>query len=432
MNVIGKNLSYLLMALDEGFLQQNYLRLSDPDGFKPLSEEEVFKLHEAALSIGMDYESRTLFVKNNPQVALIPIIGPTDKYGGWSTVGTMHMGEMLRRVKGSGKYKAVVFYIDSPGGSVDGMQDWSEEMMNVGLPTLAYIDGMGASGGIWQAVSTDRIIANAKNDNIIGSVGVQTIHVDRSEVLKKTVGDVKIIRAKQSTLKNAVNSFEPLSKEGEQWIVERLSESAEIFINHVKARRPNIKADSDVFKGQVFSTDQALAEGLIDGTASFDDAVSELLASTGVSKSKQSNPNSNHNSQSMKFKSVFTAILAAIGFASVKSEDEAPLVTEERLEALNAVLQSSNETIAGHEQRIVEHEATIAQLKTDLQAKTNALATAEADRDKFAKQAGAAHVPPHKDKAEGGNAEPTEEEAIAAEIAALPHNRALDGNPLFN
>lgn len=397
-----------LMAIHEDFLQEHFIQISDPASFKPLSAEEVFQKHEAALSIGYDPESRTFNVRSNPEVLLIPVIGPTEKLGGWSSSGTMDMGAMLTRAKNSGKYKAALIYMDSPGGAVDGMSEWGSVLMNAGMPTLTFVDGYAASGGYWQAVSTDRILANSQNQNFIGSIGVQTLFVDKREMAKTQIGEVKILRAAQSTMKNMANSFEELTKEAEAWIVERLTEAATIFIDHVQSRMPGIDAKSDAFKGQVYSTAQAIEEGLIHGTATFDEAVQQLLAMVPTpATSKTQNQSQNQTNKTMKFKSTMLAILGAIGFANVASEEESPAVTEERLEAINASLNTAHSTIS-------THEATIAQLQNDLNTANASLTTATTERDTFkalaekhGKQAGAAHTPPKKEKAEGGNEEQT-------------------------
>jgi protease-4 len=421
-----------LMAMHEGYLQEHFLAITQPKESKPFSAEEFHKKHEAALQIGYDYDNSVYYIKANPDIALIPVIGATSKFGGWSSMGTQYLSRMLNAAKKSGKYKAILFYVDSPGGEVDGMKDWSDEIIAIDMPTLAFIDGYGASGGYWQAISADRVLANSQNSNYIGSIGVQTIHIDRREVAKTTIGDVKILRAKQSSMKNLANPYEELTKEAEGWIIDRLTETADIFISHVNARRPGIDPKSDTLKGMVYTGPQALDEGLIDGLATYDEAIAELLAmvpSTTTQSKSTSNSKTNAN---MKFNISMKAILAALGFAAVASEEEAPLVTEERLTALNAGLETANGTIG-------KHEATITQLTADLKTAKDSLSTAEADRDKYkadaekyGKQAGAAHTPPKKDKPEGGNEELTAEEITAAEIAALPHNAALDSNPLFN
>lgn len=417
------SLGVQLMALHEGWIQDNFLALYNEPHTEPISIEDYHKNQEASLNIGFDYESRTYFVKSHPEIALIPVIGQTSKFGGWSSVGTQMLSSLLANAKKSGKYKAAFFYIDSPGGAVDGMRDWSDEIRNAGMPTMAFIDGMGASGGYWQAISADRVIANSLNANTIGSIGVQTMHIDRREVAKKNIGEVTILRARQSSLKNSVNSFEPLTEEGKKWIIDQLSETADQFISYVKERRPGVKATSDALKGAVFSSEQALSEGLIDGVASYQEALDELaslIPRKAATKSTQ-HQSVNHNQSTMKFKSAWASILAAIGFGSVTSEEESPLVTEERLEQLNGSLSAAN-------QRISDFESQVTQLQGDLKTANDALAAAERERDewkakaeKFGKQAGASHSIPNEGKTEGGNSETpkTEEE----QFMSYAHNQ---------
>lgn len=365
--------------------------------------------------------------------AIIPIMGPIlKKTAMCGPAGLDYYSRLLSDAESNPKVNSILFLIDSGGGQAAGVQTFVEQMKSASKPTLALIDdGIGASAAYWIASGANQGIWAAKSTSIIGSIGTMITLADMRPAMEKAGIKVHDIYASKSTKKNRTfhdaidGKYKPITEQ-------LLDPFNEVFHNAVKESRGDKIKDEDVFTGATYLAEQALENGLIDHIGNIQEAVNHLQSIAKGDSENTSNLNSNHNTNSMKFKSVFTALLAAIGFASVKSEDEAPLVTEERLEALNAVLQSANETIAGHEQMIVEHEATIAQLKTDLKAEQDARAAAEADRDRYAKQAGSAHTPPHKDKPEGGNAEPSQEEAIAAEIAALPHNRALDDNPLFN
>jgi len=411
-----------LMAIHEGYLQENFLAITASDS-KGISIEDFFTKHEAALQIGRDYDTETFFIKNNPEIALIPVIGETSKMGGSNGMQTMSLSQMLLKAQRSGKYKAALIYVDSPGGSVDGMEDWADEIRNATIPTLAFIDGYGASGGYWQAISTNRVLANVANSNMIGSIGVQTLHIDRRAVAKNTIGDVKIIRARQSELKNAINSYEELTPEGEAWIIDRLSESADTFINYVSSRRPDIDVNSDVMKGAVYTGPQAVAAGLIDGLATYDQAIAELIGMIPAGETRNSKSSTTKTNANMKFNISMTAILSFLGFGAVASAEEAPLVTEERLTALNAGLETATGTIE-------TRNATITQLNADLSTAKSSLVTAEADRDKYkadaekyGKQAGATHTPPKKDKPEGGNEETAKTEQ--EEFMSYAHNKEV-------
>jgi hypothetical protein len=303
------------------------------------------------------------------------------------------------------------------------MEDWADEIRNATIPTLAFIDGYGASGGYWQAISANRVLANVANSNMIGSIGVQTLHIDRRAVAKNTIGEVKIIRARQSELKNAINSYEELTPEGEAWIIDRLSESADTFINYVSSRRPKIDVNSDVMKGAVYTGPQAVAAGLIDGLATYDQAIAELIGMIRAGETRNSKSSTTKTNANMKFNIGMTAILSFLGFGAVASAEEAPLVTEERLTALNAGLETATGTIE-------TRNATITQLNADLSTAKASLTTAEADRDqykadaeKYGKQAGATHTPPKKDKPEGGNDETAKTEQ--EQFMSYAHNQEI-------
>ncbi len=416
-----------MMAIHEPYLSAGARMEPIPDPKAEASVIESFlDKQKASLNIGFDWEAKTYFVKSHPEIALIPIVGETSKFGSWSSTGTQWLSHLLSGAAKSEKYKAALFYIDSPGGAVDGIQEWSTEIRSLGMPTLSFIDGTGASAGLFQAVSADEVYANSLNQNVIGSIGTQYMHVDRREAAKTQIGEVTIYRARQSTLKNKLSSWEEMTKEKEEWLVDRLTESADVFISFVQERRPEIDAKSDAFKGEVFSGPEAEKEGLIDGLLTYQEAI-ELLESRiprGTNQSK-----TNNSKQTMKFKQTWASILGAIGFGAVASEEEAPLVTEERLEQLNGSLETAN-------QKITDLTSEVTQLKADLKSEKDSLQAVEKERDeqkalaeKYAKQAGASHQTPNPGDPEGGNDDLSEEEKA---IAALPHNAELDGNPLFN
>jgi ClpP class serine protease len=393
-----------LLAVDDSYLMEHFTAFENPESLTPVSISDLAQTYEAGLNIGYNPESSTIFFKSHPQVAMIPVIGPTQKMGGWYGPGYMELSRMLSRIEKDDRYKAVMLYIDSPGGTVDGTQDWSEDLMGTSLPTMAFIDGLGASAGYWQAIATDKVIANSKNENFIGSVGVQSIYINQAKVLEKNVGDVRIFRAEQSQLKNRPNSIEPLTEEDEKKIIARLSEMAGKFISHVQARRPSIAADSPALKGEVYSGPEALENGLIDGLDSLPNALDELMRMAGGNEGN-SNQTEQPNKNSMRFKAALTAILTALGFANVSSEEETPMVTEERLEALNQSLETANA-------RIQELTGNVDTASSELTTVRNDLATMTTERDewkekaeKYGKNPGASHNQPPKEKAEGGNGE---------------------------
>lgn len=400
--------THQLIAIEDGYLQEHLSIFQDPKAAKPVSLEEVCTRFEAGLNLAYNRESQTIFIKSHPQIAFLPVVGPTSKMGDWDSIGYMQLSRNLANIQKDDGYKGILVYVDSPGGTVDGTQEWAEEIRNASLPTLAFIDGYGASAGLWQAISAQRVIANSKNENFIGSVGVQMMYINQAKFLAENVGDVKIFRAEQSKLKNRPNSIEPLTPEDEQKIISRLTEMAGKFISYVQERRPSITADSPALKGEIYSGPEAVTMGLIDGVDTLPGALDQLMRMAGAvivpeeNSNQDEKPNINVN---MRFKAALTAILTALGFANVSSEEESPLVTEERLEALNLSLETANS-------RIQELEGNQTTSTGELTTARDELSTMTTERDewkekaeKYGKQAGAGHSQPPKEKGEGGNDE---------------------------
>ena len=131
----------------------------------------------------------------------------------------------------------------------------------------------------------------------------------------------------------------------------------------------------------------------------------------------------------MKFKSAWGAILGAIGFGSVSSEEEPPQVTEERLEQLNSSLEAANSTIAERDASIAQLQADLTQAKADNAEATATVATLTEERDnalaevkRLGEQPGEGHTASKKEtNSEGGT--PDEQAQI---IDNLPHNKAAD------
>jgi ClpP class serine protease len=424
-------------------MQHNYQVLSVldsklPDFVRNMEQAETasFKLEdhvkkiESALHVKYDWEEGVYSLKSYPNIALIPVIGSLAKFSwGWSYTA---ISDMVTKAKKSDKYKAIILYMDTPGGEVNGVADLAAELMAVRNKKLVtYISGLGASAGMWIAASTQRIYAEANNDNVIGSIGVQVIHADYSENLKNEGIKIELIRSAGAEKKNAANPYEPLSKEARAALQDRVNAIASNFKNHLSTRL-GISLDSEAFNGDIFNTAKAQSLGLIHETSTLNDLAAQLLGaslsgeSTGSTSAQVTN--SNQNNTSMKFKAVWASLLAAIGFASVTSEEEAPLVTEERLEQLNAALTAANENLTAEQKRANDLQLQLTAAQGQVSALTSDRDAWKVKAETFGQRAGApTGNPPTGKESEGESGE----DPNASIIDNLPHNKAVDANFLF-
>ena len=69
--------------------------------------------------------------------------------------------------------KAVIFYIDSPGGEVTACDKLFNEVLKLktyGIKTVAFVNSMSASGAYYITANSDKIVASPTS--IVGSIGV--------------------------------------------------------------------------------------------------------------------------------------------------------------------------------------------------------------------------------------------------------------------
>ncbi len=212
------------------------------------------------------------------------IVGGITKYGGLCAHGTRDYGQMLSQINAMPDYIGTVFISDTPGGSVDGTPEFSALVKNSTKPTVTYIDGMLCSAGYWYGSQTNAIIANQNNYNIIGSIGALCMIVNQSEALEKEGLKVEIIRAAQSVDKARLNSIEEAPEESITALKNELFQITEDFIACVKqGRGDKLAKDADVFTGKTYSTDEAIANGLIDAKGTLQDAIAKVVELSSMS-----------------------------------------------------------------------------------------------------------------------------------------------------
>lgn len=342
--------------------------------------------------------------------ALINLTGPVMKYGGYcGEASSERITNFFKQADANPKIKNILFKVDSPGGQVDGTATMAQAVFNTSKPVLGFVDdGIAASAGYWPLAGADEIWASQATD-IIGSIGVYAQWADYSKRYEELGIKIHEVYADQSSEKNKLykevlkGNYKPVKEE-------HLNPIAQQFIDSVKEMRGpkiNLKA-GDPFKGATFMATQAKEIGLIDEIGTYEQALARLEEMSQPKPTAQTSTNqsqTNNSNHTMKFKSAWASILGVLGFAAVASDEEAPVVTEERLEQLNSSLETANQSIA-------DLKSQVTQLQGDLKSAKDSLAAAEKERDdfkakaeKYGKQAGAAHAIPNEGKAEVANDE---------------------------
>jgi protease-4 len=187
------------------------------------------------------------------------------------------------RAIGKSHARALILYIDSPGGTTEGAERLYDEIRRVEAkkPTVAVVGALGASGAYIAALAADRIYV--RQTSLIGSIGVLAQYPNVSGLLDKL--GVKYETIKSSPLKAVPNGLEPTSDAARAAIAAVIEDSFAWFKGLVRERRGmNDDELARVDDGRIFTGRQSLPLKLADALGGEREAVAWLNADKGVPK----------------------------------------------------------------------------------------------------------------------------------------------------
>lgn len=206
------------------------------------------------------------------KVAVVELLGPI--------YGSRRVIHELKEFSRHESVKALVFRIDSPGGGVAASQEIYESVRRVrekGIPVVASMGTVAASGGYYVACAADTIMANPGTTT--GSIGVilETIHI--SELLEKIGVRYEVV--KSGRYKDIGSPHRPMTFEDRRQLQSYIDDAYEQFFDVVlKKRAMEKRALQNLADGRVFTGRQAQELGLVDLLGDYQDAI-DLAAQMG-------------------------------------------------------------------------------------------------------------------------------------------------------
>ncbi|MDM8560589.1 S49 family peptidase [Candidatus Parabeggiatoa sp. HSG14] len=184
----------------------------------------------------------------------------------------------LRRAFKDKETAGVIVRINSPGGSPVQAGYINDEIKRLrdkypDIPLYAVVTDLCASGGYYIAVAADEIYADKAS--VIGSIGVLMNGFGFVDALEKLGIERRLLTAGEH--KGFLDPFSPMKSEDVTHIKDVLKEIHVQFINQVKlGRSQSLKAKGKLalldnpilYSGLVWTGEQALALGLVDGLGS--------------------------------------------------------------------------------------------------------------------------------------------------------------------
>jgi protease-4 len=217
------------------------------------------------------------------KVAVIPIKGVI------MDEAVARLDRMLRQVEVDKNIKAIVFEIDSPGGSVTA----SDEIFNrIGrfkkdhtqMPVVVSMAGLAASGGYYVACGADYIFAQPTT--LTGNIGVLMPQFNVHQLFEKWGIKETTIEATGADFKNAGSMFKPENPVERAYIQDIADKAFAQFKDVVaKGRQGKLKKPlAEVANGKIYLGADAEALGLVDEVGYLHDAYDYAAKKAGLSK----------------------------------------------------------------------------------------------------------------------------------------------------
>lgn len=224
-------------------------------------------------------------------VAVLPLFGVVAQRmnimqevseGGTSTEA---FGAAFDRAIADQSIGAVVINVDSPGGSVYGVEELTDKIYKArgSKPIYAVANSMAASAAYWIATAADQFFVTPSGE--VGSIGVLAMHVDWSQFNEKAGINPTYIHAGKYKVEG--NPDNPLDVEARAELQSSVNSYYDSFVNAVARNRgaSTRTVRNDFGEGRMVRASVAVERGMADGVKTMQQVVSDLLR--GGSKSKR-------------------------------------------------------------------------------------------------------------------------------------------------
>tara|TARA_B110000503_G_C7133371_1_gene407745 strand:+ start:258 stop:2081 length:1824 start_codon:yes stop_codon:yes gene_type:complete len=222
-------------------------------------------------------------VVKGKKIAVITAVGSiVDGYADAGTIGNLSLNKLIRKAGKDEDVVAVVLRVDSGGGSKSASESIRSELEGVqatGIPVVASMGSVAASGGYWISATADEIWASPTT--VTGSIGIfgfiPTIEktLARYGVYSDGVGTTPITGG--ASIERGVT---PLYSKFIQVVID--SGYQQFLETVAKGRNMSVDDVHEIAQGRIWSGDKALELGLVDNLGDLEKAIESAAKLAGV------------------------------------------------------------------------------------------------------------------------------------------------------
>ncbi|MDO5443434.1 MAG: signal peptide peptidase SppA, partial [Bacteroidia bacterium] len=219
--------------------------------------------------------------KAKNKIAIVYADGEIVEGNGKQEVAGDRFASVIAKVRADSTVKAVVFRVNSPGGSVLASEKIKNEieLLKADKPVVASYGNYAASGGYWISNSCDKIFSDATT--LTGSIGVFSMIPDFSKVVND-VAHVNIVTVGSNKHADMYSLMRPLDQDELDYMQASVENIYDKFVSIVASGRglePEF-VDS-IAQGRVWAGTDALEIGLVDEIGTLEDAVNWAASAAG-------------------------------------------------------------------------------------------------------------------------------------------------------
>lgn len=274
----------------------------------------------------------TASASKEEKVGIIQVHHPIFKYDQFcGPNGTQTIMAILEDWKNDDTVIGVVMDYNSGGGQVSGTREIAKYIFNYEKPIVSYSNDVVGSAAFYMFAAGKYRMVN-KFADFLGCIGTMWYSIDVTGVIEKAGGKVNEIYSDLSPEKN-IHSRELKNGNARPLIEKILNPDALLFHEDMKMFLPNITEKA--LKGDIFSPEEAIKEGLADSFGTLQDAIDKVFELSNAKKSSNQKPNTNMNTKPLP------KLEAVLGLeASLALTDDGSYLNEGQLETIEASLET--------------------------------------------------------------------------------------------
>ncbi len=199
-----------------------------------------------------------------------------------NSIGSERISKALRQVRLDDNIKAVVFRVNSPGGSsLASDVIWREVMLTKKVkPIIVSMGDLAASGGYYISCAADSIFAEP--NTITGSIGIFAVLPNMQKFFNDKLG-ITFDGVKTGKYADLGDVTRPLTPEERDILQSQVNQGYDEFTKAVAAGRHKTQDYiNSIGQGRVWTGEQAVKIGLVDRLGNINDAIKSAAKKAGI------------------------------------------------------------------------------------------------------------------------------------------------------